>query len=278
MKVEKATRQEIEEVGLPWMNRHLDECNVMASIFFNKHLVDWFLVTKDNTVQGVAMHDTSRKSLLLPSIDPEAIPLLAALITDINSLNGVKSSAMAFAEAYSKLHDLKFSIHQELLIYVLDKQDFNCRMFDGRVPTEFTDDIVDQTVTLRNEFDNELQLLIKSPQHTRDPVRRLMEAKEFFAWVDTVDGKEKVVSIAGYRKNETGNMYRVGFVFTLKELRSRGYASSIVSFTTKKCFADGCNQVLLFADAANPVSNSVYQKLGFKERKEAVNIEFQGVQ
>ncbi|KAJ3314255.1 hypothetical protein HDV04_000621 [Boothiomyces sp. JEL0838] len=268
MIVSKVDNTDIEILGLPWIKEHLEECNVMASHVFN-NLISWFLI-KGDKVEGVVMHDPNRQTVILPYIDPIVLPELVSKIENIKGINGEIKTAEGFAQEYCRRYGMNYSIKSQLRVYVLDKPEFNFCIYDGHLVEDITDEIVDQVLELRLAFNKELELHF--PIQSKETMRELLN-NEFFAWMDTVDGKERVVSIAALRKNPTGNMYRVGFVYTLKSVRKKGYASSIVSVTTQKCFDLGCTSVLLYADMANPSSNSVYQKIGYKEKRRAINID-----
>ncbi len=65
----------------------------------------------------------------------------------------------------------------------------------------------------------------------------------------------------------------IGGVYTPPEKRSHGYAASCVASLCKELLLkyDFC---VLYADLANPVSNSIYKKIGFKEYCDSANYFF----
>ncbi|WP_030273627.1 GNAT family N-acetyltransferase [Streptomyces sp. NRRL B-24484] len=81
------------------------------------------------------------------------------------------------------------------------------------------------------------------------------------------------VSFAGASPVIAG-MSRIGPVFTPVALRGRGYASGVVAAASAQALADGAAEVLLYTDLANPVSNSIYQKLGYRPVADHVTFEF----
>ncbi len=72
------------------------------------------------------------------------------------------------------------------------------------------------------------------------------------------------VSMAGVTLPGAGAV-RVSLVYTPPALRGNGYAAAVTADLSAAAVAAGAEEVLLFADAANPVSNRVYQRLGFEE-------------
>lgn len=71
------------------------------------------------------------------------------------------------------------------------------------------------------------------------------------------------VSLAGFG-SPTPNGIRVGPVYTPPELRGRGYASALVGELTARLLAGGRSLCFLFTDLANPTSNSIYQRVGYR--------------
>ncbi|HOF67562.1 MAG TPA: GNAT family N-acetyltransferase [Candidatus Fermentibacter daniensis] len=97
------------------------------------------------------------------------------------------------------------------------------------------------------------------PHFTREAAERLLASGEVFFWV--IDG-EKVSMASSNRTTERGAV--VYLVYTPPALRGRGYASSVVAALTKRQLDSGLSYCTLFADIANPVSNSIYQRIGYE--------------
>jgi GNAT superfamily N-acetyltransferase len=71
------------------------------------------------------------------------------------------------------------------------------------------------------------------------------------------------VSIASVTRQVAG-MVRVGPVYTPPRLRGHGYASAATAAVSQQGLDAGAAEVLLFTDLANPVSNSIYQRIGYR--------------
>lgn len=71
------------------------------------------------------------------------------------------------------------------------------------------------------------------------------------------------VSMAGW-SGKTRNGVRVNLVYTPPELRARGYARACVSALTELLLAQGNAFCCLYANLANPVSNHIYQQIGYR--------------
>ena len=64
---------------------------------------------------------------------------------------------------------------------------------------------------------------------------------------------------------------RIGPVYTPPERRGRGYAGATVAAVSRALLAEGV-RVCLFTDQANPVSNALYERLGFRRLVDQVQI------
>jgi predicted GNAT family acetyltransferase len=86
-----------------------------------------------------------------------------------------------------------------------------------------------------------------------------------------VDGR--VVSYAAVGKPING-MSRVGPVYTPPEDRGHGYGSAVTAAVTQWALDAGAENVVLFTDLANPVSNSIYQRIGYRPVYDSTELEF----
>ena len=89
--------------------------------------------------------------------------------------------------------------------------------------------------------------------------RRLAEPGGGLAFWD--DGA--AVCIAGYG-GPTPNGIRIGPVYTPPELRGRGYASALTAGITQELLDGGKRFCFLFTDLANPTSNRIYERIGYR--------------
>jgi RimJ/RimL family protein N-acetyltransferase len=81
------------------------------------------------------------------------------------------------------------------------------------------------------------------------------------------------VSMAGSTRPEAG-MIRVLAVYTPPEHRGRGYAGAVTSVVSRAALDAGAADVVLFTDLANPTSNALYQRLGFRPVEDRAIVEF----
>ncbi|MET7483358.1 GNAT family N-acetyltransferase [Streptomyces sp. NPDC005538] len=78
---------------------------------------------------------------------------------------------------------------------------------------------------------------------------------------ETPDGTP--VSMAGVTAKVAGQI-RVAPVYTPAELRGHGYAGAVTAEVSRVARAAGAAEVLLFTDLANPTSNALYQRIGYR--------------
>ena len=89
-------------------------------------------------------------------------------------------------------------------------------------------------------------------------IRQSVAEGRIYVW--DADGP---VSMAGWA-GPTPNGARVTLVYTPPALRGRGYASACVAALSAMLLATGRKYCFLFTDLANPTSNSIYTKLGYR--------------
>lgn len=86
-----------------------------------------------------------------------------------------------------------------------------------------------------------------------------------------VDGKP--VSMAAAGKPMEG-MSRVAPVYTPPAERGRGYGSAVTAGVSQWAIDQGACDVVLFTDLANPISNSIYQRIGYRPVMDVVEVTF----
>ena len=87
-----------------------------------------------------------------------------------------------------------------------------------------------------------------------------------FFWVV---GDEPVSYAGAY--NATPNGVRIGPVYTPPEHRSRGFAGALVADITQRELDRGRAFAYLYTNLANPTSNALYQRLGYRRVSEAAD-------
>ena len=89
-------------------------------------------------------------------------------------------------------------------------------------------------------------------------------ANAYWLWED--DGE--VVSWSGHG-NPTGRGIRIGPVYTPPEFRGRGYATALVAVQSQWLLNNGYDFCFLYTDLANPTSNAIYERIGYRKIAES---------
>jgi predicted GNAT family acetyltransferase len=99
-------------------------------------------------------------------------------------------------------------------------------------------------------------------------LRRLIDRGGLWVWC--ADGEP--VGCASISLPASGAA-RIAMVYTPPELRGRGYASNCVAAASQRVLDAGLTPVL-FTDLANPTSNKIYQRMGYRAVADAAEYHF----
>jgi predicted GNAT family acetyltransferase len=94
---------------------------------------------------------------------------------------------------------------------------------------------------------------------TREKMAKRIAAADMFGWV--ADGG--LVSMAGLAR-PTARTISVNAVYTPPERRRRGFATALVAALSAEGLGRGKEACVLYTDLANPTSNAIYQKIGYR--------------
>jgi predicted GNAT family acetyltransferase len=99
---------------------------------------------------------------------------------------------------------------------------------------------------------------------------RMVREHQFELWVDA----DQPVCLVGHHA-PVGHVVRIGPVYTPPEHRAHGYARRLTYEVSIEALArPDVDRCMLFTDADNLVSNSIYRQAGYVPRGEHVEIEF----
>ena len=193
----------------------------------------------------------------LKSIDILAKELLQKNI-ELPGVLGLKEGAKNFAQLWCENKKMNSQLIRNERVYKLEKvAEETLGDRDFIIGTE-----VNQTLILNWAKKFILEAL---PETEESQITRSQEAlvediknKKLFLLMD----KNEVVSMAR-KAGKTPNGNLVNLVYTPPELRRRGYATECVARLSKHLLEEGNKFCFLFTDLMNPVSNSIYQKIGY---------------
>jgi predicted GNAT family acetyltransferase len=90
--------------------------------------------------------------------------------------------------------------------------------------------------------------------------RATIDDRRLWLWEDEAGS---VVALAG-RTAAAAGMSRVAPVYTPPSCRRRGYGTAVTAACTADALDRGAEHVVLFTDLANPTSNAIYQRIGYR--------------
>lgn len=221
------------------------------------------VVEDEGRVAGAVLR-TPPHNLILSELDDERAigPILSVVREEFASLPGVvgpKERAAQFATAWQAETGAAARLELAQRIFRVDRVD-PPQSVSGRMRAY---DPTDRELAVRwmGAFVAEaLPPNAPHPESNEEFVARRQEDPDggLVFWEDG-----EPVSLAGYG-GLTPNGIRIGPVYTPPELRGRGYASALTAALTQQLLDGGRRFCFLFTDLANPTSNSIYQRIGYR--------------
>jgi predicted GNAT family acetyltransferase len=221
------------------------------------------VVEDAGSVVGVAFR-TPPHNLILSEIDDDGA--VGAIVADANetfgSLPGVaapKERAVQFANVWGAMTGATPRLEIAQRIFSADHVD-EPRPASGRM-RDYEPADRDVAIRFMDAFVAEaLPDDSPNPESSAEFVDHRAEDPDagLVFWED-----EGIVTMAGFG-GPTPNGIRVGPVYTPPELRGRGYASALTAALTQRLLESGRRFCFLYTDLANPTSNSIYQRIGYR--------------
>ncbi len=195
----------------------------------------------------------------------QSIERLASEIGDIPGVVGCQPGVDAFVAARPETYHLKMSQG----VYQLDAITLPPPVDGVSRPARIDD--ADELAGMWIAFEEEAIGEVDAKE-TQGTVRAQIESQSprHGAWVHEVGGQ--IVSLSGH-KGPTPSGIRIGPVYTPPEHRGRGYASQLVAAHSQWLLDNGHRYCFLFTDLANPTSNSIYRRIGYRQIAESAQYE-----
>jgi uncharacterized protein len=99
----------------------------------------------------------------------------------------------------------------------------------------------------------------RTPERARQVIGARIDAGNLFAW----EVENHPVAMAGLTR-PTARTISVNSVYTPPARRRRGFASALVAAISQVGLSRGKQACVLYTDLANPTSNSIYPKIGYR--------------
>jgi predicted GNAT family acetyltransferase len=222
-------------------------------------------------VSGAFMHTPPYPAALAAMPDAAAAALAGDLADAGRALPGVNGNPEAcqvFGAAWADRTGATVAVHRRMRLHRLDALVPPDPMPPGEAvvaTSEHRDLIVAWYEAFAAEIDE------PSAGDVRPQVDDRLSHAGITLWID---GGEPV-SLAGRTRTVAGAA-RVAPVYTPLEHRGRGYGAAATAAVTRAALDEGVAEVLLYTDLANPTSNRLYARLGYKPVEDTVSLSFDG--
>jgi hypothetical protein len=224
-------------------------------------------VEMDGNLVSVAMRTPPRRLLLSKVEKFAAVEAICAersseaIAQDLHShqeqlpgVSGLATEAFAFAQAWQSVTNQSYKLDKQLRIHQLDKvQPISRSGGYLRLGTE------DEYLLLLDWYKAFAIEAFGSLQGDEErSLEHYLSQKTLYIWQDEVS----VSMVCG--KVSTPNGGWIGPVYTPKNYRRKGYATSCVAALSQTLLDQGCRYCFLFTDSANPTSNHIYKTIGYQ--------------
>jgi uncharacterized protein len=229
-----------------------------------------WLVTDGREILGAAARTRPFNLILARPRRREALDaLVAALDEELPGVVGALPEVVAFADAWSESREVVARQRFAQGVFALERVD-PIPPVPGRMRAAIADDaplLLDwlRAFTIEALYEEEPD---EARLTTTVEYRLRSEAAGFVLWED-----DRPVSLAGFG-GPTPSGVRVGPVYTPPELRGRGYASALVAELSSRLLASGRRCCFLYTDLANPTSNKIYERIGYRRICDSAEITF----
>ena len=227
----------------------------------------YWLATEDKRVVGVILQSPLTFGATLTPMNGRAVEAMVSAIVDagvsLPGIHGDATTAANFAGHWSERRKSAVTPFQ------------GSRLYEWLEPGEATNNSgalrlalpIDRNLMMEwfRAFSNEIG---EPANDTELRVDRWIAAAELWLWDDG-----EPMSMAVSRKPAEG-VVRISGVFTPTEKRNRGYAATCVHALSKQMRHAGFRCVL-YTDLANPTSNSIYRRIGYRAVTEGLRYRFE---
>lgn len=226
----------------------------------------WLVVVEGDLVVGAAMHTPPRPPFL-PQLAPEVAAFLAARLHELGravaGVVGEAGATLAFAEEWVARAGGSHRVAVAERLYRLGSL---CRPEGlpggAGIATHADTGLVERWLGLFHDEATPSNPL--APGELAVVAERMVGSGRCVLW----RLGQEAVSLAQVSAAIEG-VARIGPVFTPEALRGRGYAAAATAAATTLALEHGATDVVLYTDLANPTSNALYQRLGYRPYQDA---------
>lgn len=231
-------------------------------------LFGWWRDDQDDAAGGAFLH-TPPHPLMLTGMPDQAVVTLAETLAaagrPVTGINAEDHSAECFAQVWKARTGAGSRVARKMRLFRLGDLAWPEPRPAGMARTATTADR-DLLISWLEEFAQE----VVEPE--MNPVAEADDKVSYGGmtfW--EVDGAP--VAIAAMTRT-VGGMVRVGPVYTPPEHRGHGYAGAATATVSQVALDAGTIDVLLYTDLANPTSNALYQRIGYRPVEDRLVLSF----
>jgi GNAT superfamily N-acetyltransferase len=240
----------------------------------------WWLVVRDRSgaVVGAGMRTAPfapYPPFLLPMPDEAALALAHALHgrgEEVLAVNGALPAVELCAAELARLDGGRVEVGQHTRLHQLGELTWPAPV-PGGLQAATEDDlglVTEWFGAFMGDADEQAGRPRGSSAHEmpeRAELLRRLRARLLWFWVDEAGER---VHLTGTNPPSFG-VARVGPVYTPPAQRGRGWASNAVAAVSRRLEAEGA-RVCLYTDQANPTSNKIYARLGYRPVADMANL------
>ena len=225
----------------------------------------YWMVTDDEEIIGVVLQSPLDFAATVTPMNGAAVrAVVEAIASDEISLPGVvgdAATAAHFAGYWTEATKSAAAPRDGQRIYALAQLQL-FQQIPGELVVAVEDDL-DLIAGWAERFSQEARAV----RWTQDTIAHRINAGEFWLWRTPV-----TVSMAAHTP-ETEGVVRIYGVYTPPEHRQKGYAGACVGHLSS-LLQDRGRSCMLYTDLGNPVSNSIYRRLGYEAISEVIRYGF----
>lgn len=228
-----------------------------------------YLIKRDTAIVGACMTTgpLPRLSLMITDLDEAAcMALVGAMAQDgltPTDIVGPAANARLLAAQYAHSHGV--AVRTALGNFQLLGQPVSTGAAGQLRPAA----VADQPWLLEHWIDFSHEAHIPEPDEMVAERIRLQFASPIQTlWIWQVEGVDVAFCVGSYQPP----LSRVGPVYTLPAHRGAGYAGAMVAAVSSVALSRGIKDLFLSTDLANPISNSVYKRVGYVQIGEHVHL------
>lgn len=196
-----------------------------------------------------------------------AAPELAELLADrpLPGVNGLAADAEDFAAAWRRLTGVRTETGRRHRLFRLGVLTPPAPFLPGTARVAVAGD--------RDLLLAWMAAFLSDIDEDEHDVEQLVDDKLAYGGLTLWEVDGVPVSMAGTTRLDAG-MIRVMAVYTPRGQRGRGYAGAVTTVVSRAALDGGASDVVLFTDVANPTSNALYQRLGYRPVEDRAVIVF----